>query len=74
MSFSMMTHTTFQVPGHNPSPGHLEAALYVANYLSTTKKLGVYFTSTKRSMLSLFLHFLVLPKVLSMSDANWGPQ
>jgi hypothetical protein len=58
----------------NPSPGYLEAALYVVNYLSTTKTSGIYFTSTKRSTLSSFLHFPVLPKVLSMSDANWGPQ
>lgn len=47
MSFSMMTHTTFQVPGHNPSPGHLEAALYVENYLSTTKKIGGLFYKYK---------------------------
>ena len=58
----------------NPSPGHFEAALYVAKYLSTTKNLGIYFTSVKRATLESFLHFPLPATVLSMSDANWGPQ
>jgi hypothetical protein len=58
----------------NPSPGHLEAARYVVKYLASTKTLGIYFTSMKRSTLESFLHFPLPQKVLSMSDANWGPQ
>jgi hypothetical protein len=58
----------------NPSPGHLEAARYAVRYLASTKTLGIYFTSTKRSTLESFLHFPLPHKVLSMSDANWGPQ
>jgi hypothetical protein len=59
----------------NPSPGHLEAARYVVRYLATTKTLGIYITSYKRSILEPFLHFpLPQTNLLSMSDANWGPQ
>jgi len=59
---------------NNPSMGHLEAALYVAKYLSQTNNLGIYFSSANRSTLEAFLHFPVSPTVLSMADANWGPQ
>jgi hypothetical protein len=57
-----------------PSPGHYDAALYVVKYLASTKNLGIYFTSSKRSTMELFLHFPLSPQVLSMADANWGPQ
>jgi hypothetical protein len=46
----------------------------VTKYLATTINLGIYFTSTKRSVLESFLHFPLSNQVLSMSDANWGPQ
>jgi hypothetical protein len=58
----------------NPSPGHYEAAKYVVHYLASTRDLGIKFTSVKRSTLESFLHFLVPKTVLSMSNANWGPQ
>jgi len=57
-----------------PSPGHLDAALYVATYLSHTKTLGIYFSSAKRHHMETFLHFPLEPTLLSMADANWGPQ
>jgi len=57
-----------------PSPGHLEAAMYVARYLACTKSLGIYFTSAKESILASFLHFPIQSTLVSMSDANWGPQ
>jgi hypothetical protein len=57
-----------------PSTGHLEAALYVVHYLASTKKLGIYFSSRRRSTLESFLHFPVPTSLVSMSDANWGPQ
>jgi len=58
----------------DPLPGHYDAACYVVKYLATMKTLGIYFTSHKRSLLESFLHFPVPSQVLSMSDANWGPQ
>ncbi len=57
-----------------PSPGHLDAACYVVRYLANTKTLGIYFTNQKRSILESFLHFPVPSQLLSMADANWGPQ
>lgn len=59
---------------NNPSPGHMEAARYATKYLAHTKNLGIYFTSQKRTQLESFLHFPVDKNLLSMSDANWGPQ
>jgi hypothetical protein len=59
---------------NTPSQGHYNAALYVAKYLATTRTLGIYITSTRLPILELFLHFPVNPPLLSMSDANWGPQ
>jgi hypothetical protein len=58
----------------NPSPGHYDAAKYVVCYLANTKDLGIKFTSAKRSLLESFLHFPIPKTILSMSDANWGPQ
>jgi hypothetical protein len=58
----------------HPSPGHLDAALYVVHYLASTKTLSIYFTSSKRSTMEAFLHFPLSPKILPMADANWGPQ
>jgi hypothetical protein len=57
-----------------PSPGHYDAAIYVAKYLATTKQLGLYFTSLRSSTMESFLHFPVQESLLSMADANWGPQ
>jgi hypothetical protein len=58
----------------NPSPGHYTAACYVTCYVASTKNIGIYFTSCKRSTLESFLHFPLPEQVMSMSDANWGPQ
>jgi hypothetical protein len=58
----------------NPSQGHLNAAYHVVNYLSHTKTLGIYYSSTNRYQLETFLHFPVPPKLLSIADANWGRQ
>ena len=57
----------------DPSSGHYKAALHVV-HLANTKDLGIYFTSCRCSTLESFLHFPVPPTVLSMSNANWGPQ
>jgi len=58
----------------NPSPGHLDAAHYVFQYLSHTKNLGIYFSSSRHIKLESFLHFPVMQPLVPMSDANWGPQ
>jgi hypothetical protein len=58
----------------SPSPGHYDAALYVAKYLATTKTLGIYFTSLRSSTVETFLHFPLQQPLLSLSDANWGLQ
>ncbi len=58
-----------------PSSGHYEAGCYVARYLASTKHLGIYFLSRRSSILQSFLHFpLQSEHIMSMSDANWGPQ
>jgi hypothetical protein len=59
---------------NHPSTGHLEAAKHVVKYLVGTKNMGIYFTSKHRPILETFLHFPLPPQVLSMSNANWGPQ
>jgi len=59
---------------NSPSPGHYDAAIYVSKYLATTKVLGIYFSSDRSSKLQSFLHFPIQQSLLSMSDANWGPQ
>ena len=46
----------------------------MVTYISHTKILGIYFSSSNRSTLESFLHFPVPPTILPMSDANWGPQ
>jgi hypothetical protein len=58
----------------NPSPGHYDAAMYVVQYLSTTKHLGIHFSSSRFVQLESFLHFPIEPRLLNMADANWGPQ
>jgi hypothetical protein len=58
----------------NPSPSHLEAALYAIKYVAQTKTLGIYFSSKKCSILEAFLHFPLPLSLLFMADANWGPQ
>jgi len=58
----------------NPSPGHYAAAIYVAHYLAHTKTLGISFSSCRHATLESFLHFPIPSSILSMSDANWGPQ
>jgi hypothetical protein len=58
----------------NPSLGHLDAAIYVVQYLSTTKQLGLYFSSSHTQQLESFLHFPIALNLLLMADANWGPQ
>jgi hypothetical protein len=70
---SMVVSLLAQHQSH-PSQGHLDAALYVVNYLSHTTNLVIYFSSLNRSTLESFLHFPPPSPILSMSDANWGPQ
>jgi hypothetical protein len=48
--------------------------MYVIQYVATTKTLGIFYTSNKRSTMESFLHFPLPSTVLPMADANWGPQ
>lgn len=57
-----------------PSSSHFDAAPYVVHYLPSTKHLGIDFTSGTRYTMETFLHFPTIKTLLSMSDANWGPQ
>jgi hypothetical protein len=57
-----------------PSPEHYDSALYVTQYLTNTKTLGIYFTSCCRATLEHFLHFSIPSQIMPMSDSNWGPQ
>jgi hypothetical protein len=53
----------------------MEAARYATKYLAHTKNLGIYFTSRGGTTLESFLNFpLPFNHLLSMSNANWGPQ
>jgi hypothetical protein len=58
----------------NTSSVHLDAAIYVVKYLSTTKQLGLYFSSSRAQQLESFLHFPIVSNLLSMADAYWGLQ
>jgi hypothetical protein len=42
---------------NNPSQGHLGAAHYVVKYLSYTKTLGIYFSSSRQTQLESFFTF-----------------
>jgi hypothetical protein len=57
-----------------PTQVHYHAATYLVKYLATTKNMGIYFTSLRSSTIASFLHFPLSQSLLSMSDANWGPQ
>jgi hypothetical protein len=83
-SLNWLAHTTrpdiatvvFLLAQHQsePSTGHMDYALHVVNYLASTKEMGIYFTSHHQPKLESFIHFPVPSSILSMSDANWGPQ
>ncbi len=57
-----------------PSAGQYKVAQYVTRYLANTKTLGIYFNRRNRSMSESSLQFPVPSQVMSISDANWGPQ
>ena len=60
---------------HNPSQGHLDAAMRVVKYIKGTKRMGIKFTSQNNNSLSSYLNFPVLKDVVTtLTDANWGPQ
>jgi len=52
----------------------MDAALHVIKYIAQTKSMGIYFSSDRSSMLESFLHFPLSNHLVSMADANWGPQ
>jgi len=58
----------------HPAQGHMDAALHVIKYIDQTKSMGIYFSSNRSSSLESFLHFPLSNNLVSMADANWGPQ
>jgi hypothetical protein len=81
-SLNLLAHTTclnsstvvFLLAQHHNtlSPGHYDAAIYATKYLANTEA----FISQVQSALpwNHFYSFLFSNQLLSMSDANWGPQ
>ena len=61
---------------NSPSPGHIQAAKYVINYLKGTSSHGIHFTSSHDDIPQSFLHFQTKDKrtLTGISDANWGAQ
>jgi len=57
----------------NPSPGHLDAALYVVKYLAGIKNLGIYFTSSKHSIIESFFTFSYQPTYVVYVGRELGP-
>ena len=59
---------------HKPSPQHLDSARFVAKYLSSTRTVGLYYTSNTSEHLNAYVHF---PRnrdsLAAICDANWGP-
>ena len=45
---------------HNPSQGHLDAAIRVVKYIKGTKNLGISFTSQNNNSISSFINFSIL--------------
>ena len=59
----------------NPTQQHLDHAKYVIKYLKGTRTKGIEFSSANTGELQSHVKFPVDPSsVLSLSDANWGPQ
>ena len=58
-----------------PTKGHIDAIKRVIKYLQGTKSKGILFTTTPASKISAYVKFPVpTNEVISMCDANWGPQ
>ena len=60
---------------HNPTQGHIDAAIRVVKYIKGTKTKGITFTSEDNTSISSFINFPILKDVVTtLTDANWGPQ
>ena len=58
-----------------PTKGHIDAVKRVIKYLKGTKSKGILFTTSSSTKISAYVKFPVpTNKVVSMCDANWGPQ
>jgi hypothetical protein len=58
-----------------PTKGHIDAVKRVIKYLKGTKCKGILFTTSSSTKISAYVKFPVpTNKVVSMCDANWGPQ
>ena len=60
---------------HKATPSHISAAKYAIKYLKGTLSYGIQFTSKHNISLEAFVKLPTDPsKVLTFTDANWGPQ
>jgi hypothetical protein len=60
---------------NNPSKGHINQAKRVIKYLKGTKEEGILFFSKNQTKLETFVKFPIpSTQIISMTDANWGPQ
>jgi hypothetical protein len=58
-----------------PTKGHIDAVKRVIRYLKGTKSKGILFTTASTTKISAYVKFPVpTNQVISMCDANWGPQ
>jgi hypothetical protein len=58
-----------------PTKGHIDAVKRVIKYLKGTKSKGLLFSTSPTSKISAYVKFPIpTNKVVSMCDANWGPQ
>jgi hypothetical protein len=57
-----------------PNKGHINQVKRIIRYLKGTKTKGISFSSKTNSKLEAFVKFPIPNKVVSLCDANWGPQ
>ena len=58
----------------SPNSHHIEAAKRVIRYLKGTKSRGIEFSTSKTSSLQTYIKFPTNDQVITLCDANWGPQ
>lgn len=60
---------------NSATKGHIHACKWVIKYLKGSKEKGIIFSSTDRKDLNSYVKFPIDPQaVVSLTDANWGPQ
>ena len=57
-----------------PNRGHINHVKRVIRYLKGTKTKGISFSSKHNDSLSAYVKFPITNQIVSLCDANWGPQ